>query len=588
MLWDADWKTLERLAAEVRREIAAHRLGARRDVQKMLTVIETHLFDSNFNTQLLRREAGIRDHNCSIQFRRALGKTPFALLREYRLRVARGLLIETRMDSLDIAVHAGFSDAQVLRRQFRQWTGLSPSEFRKQAAAEQESPAVASGEAQCPRLDLTYLRDLLEGKLDQESLAALARHLVRQYPHPDQLAIIRQAIDEGISRSEGTTAQPLPLAKADASFLDQAWAEIKDLPETDQMHKTKEWVCLELAFECLREATREAGRIDRRFGILVANAAEQLIEKNEPRATPLVESNLRARAWAWVANQHVQALDFALAEGALQTARGLLPQNPAPRVEGEICLISANLDSYLGRHEAARAGAERAIELFQVTDARKALAEALVVKAITYEQESRPEAVLAILAEVAWRALELNDDHLWMTTMNLQVNSLLALGRIEAAQVVVAEARSLLGPRLHQQPLFQASVAWAEGQVRLKAEDLAAARSKLTEARNGFVKLHATGYALAVTCDLAVVFALLGLEDIAASFAIEALPLFEACGQRPAAGAAVELLRGVAETGVLPAKLAAELLAATRALAKDRSVRLDELKPKAPTLLRAR
>jgi len=52
-----------------------------------------------------------------------------------RANLAKEYLRNTRMNSDDIALALGFSDAANFRQAFRKWTRHSPSEFRRAAAA---------------------------------------------------------------------------------------------------------------------------------------------------------------------------------------------------------------------------------------------------------------------------------------------------------------------------------------------------------------------------------------------------------------------------------------------------------------------
>jgi AraC-like DNA-binding protein len=57
------------------------------------------------------------------------------VLNEVRANLAKEYLRNTRMNSDDIALALGFSDAANFRQAFRKWTQHSPSEFRRAAAA---------------------------------------------------------------------------------------------------------------------------------------------------------------------------------------------------------------------------------------------------------------------------------------------------------------------------------------------------------------------------------------------------------------------------------------------------------------------
>jgi transcriptional regulator GlxA family with amidase domain len=77
------------------------------------------------------RQVGTYDKKLTRIFRRHLGMTVFAWIREERLHKSQELLADSGMGIQDIAALVGFGSACNFTTAFRRRTGLTPSEYRK-------------------------------------------------------------------------------------------------------------------------------------------------------------------------------------------------------------------------------------------------------------------------------------------------------------------------------------------------------------------------------------------------------------------------------------------------------------------------
>lgn len=77
------------------------------------------------------RQVGTYDKKLTRIFRRYLGMTVFAWVREERLRKSQELLADSGMEIQDIAALVGFGSACNFTTAFRRRTGLTPSEYRE-------------------------------------------------------------------------------------------------------------------------------------------------------------------------------------------------------------------------------------------------------------------------------------------------------------------------------------------------------------------------------------------------------------------------------------------------------------------------
>ncbi len=79
----------------------------------------------------LAREAGVSERTLLRRFRNVLGMTPVQYLQALRLERARELL-ESSRESIDrITQRVGYEDVSSFRRLFKQFTGISPAEYRR-------------------------------------------------------------------------------------------------------------------------------------------------------------------------------------------------------------------------------------------------------------------------------------------------------------------------------------------------------------------------------------------------------------------------------------------------------------------------
>jgi AraC-like DNA-binding protein len=80
--------------------------------------------------------AGISVHHFVRLFHERYGTTPHAYLCQRRARIAEALLRSSEMSVTEIALETGFESASAFGRWFKREFSATPSDYRKQAAAE--------------------------------------------------------------------------------------------------------------------------------------------------------------------------------------------------------------------------------------------------------------------------------------------------------------------------------------------------------------------------------------------------------------------------------------------------------------------
>lgn len=128
----ADACTLERVrtSGEPQRMPLRVRVGVSHP--KLLHAIELieRLEDHRQSQSQLAAAVGISERQLERLFRKYLDTTPSRYARDYRLRRGRGLLRQTTMNVIDVAVACGFTTASHFTKSYRETFGITPGEDR--------------------------------------------------------------------------------------------------------------------------------------------------------------------------------------------------------------------------------------------------------------------------------------------------------------------------------------------------------------------------------------------------------------------------------------------------------------------------
>lgn len=99
-------------------------------IKLMLKFIQEHYTEALTVAQIAA-SATLSESECMRCFRATIHMTPGQYLREYRLRIAAGLLAATYDKAGDIGAACGFLDAAYFTKVFREQMGCTPGEYRK-------------------------------------------------------------------------------------------------------------------------------------------------------------------------------------------------------------------------------------------------------------------------------------------------------------------------------------------------------------------------------------------------------------------------------------------------------------------------
>lgn len=125
------WSLLYR---QVSPALKAGNADVREEVQRtkaMLNYIHEN-YSQPITIRKIAAAAGVSERECFRCFAGVLDTTPRAYLSQYRIAMSMRLLAESSMNITEIAYACGFSNSSYFGKVFRQLTGCTPKEFRKE------------------------------------------------------------------------------------------------------------------------------------------------------------------------------------------------------------------------------------------------------------------------------------------------------------------------------------------------------------------------------------------------------------------------------------------------------------------------
>ena len=100
-------------------------------VEYALNYIENN-FHRNIRISEIASAIGINRSYLSICFKQLMDMSPQEYLIEYRMRQAKGLLLDTNLPIHDVAAKVGYDDSLAFSKVFKNQTGMSPRAFRSE------------------------------------------------------------------------------------------------------------------------------------------------------------------------------------------------------------------------------------------------------------------------------------------------------------------------------------------------------------------------------------------------------------------------------------------------------------------------
>lgn len=94
-----------------------------------------HESNGHYGIDDIAAELGISSSHCNRVFKQVFGQSPRAVLSQLVLHEAKLLLGNPKLSVQNIAVMLGYKDIAHFSRQFKRWSGMSPSRYRQEQPA---------------------------------------------------------------------------------------------------------------------------------------------------------------------------------------------------------------------------------------------------------------------------------------------------------------------------------------------------------------------------------------------------------------------------------------------------------------------
>jgi len=257
--------------------------------------------------------------------------------------------------------------------------------------------------------------------------------------------------------------------------------------------------------------------------------------------------DMRARAWATIAEVRRMRSDFAGAGEAFAAARAHLGAGTGDSLESAILFESeATLRRCQRRFSAAHALLLRAIEAFVENGEDQRTGQALVSLAAVHRDEGAPSRAIPLLHEALRRIDGDREPRLLLSAQHHLADSLAAAGRFMEARGALIRARPLY--RRFPDGWTESHLRRLRGRIALGCGQTAEAEAELLGARAGFLALGSTFEAALVLLDLAALYARQERTAEVKTLAVEAAGAFAECGVVREMQAAMALHREAEES----------------------------------------
>ena len=101
-------------------------------MNKLMTLIESHLTDINLSVELLAAELGYSTRQFYRKLKLITDKSPADLIKDFRIAIAEKLLMDQNLTIEEIIDRTGFNNRSTFYKLFSQHYGMPPTQYRKQ------------------------------------------------------------------------------------------------------------------------------------------------------------------------------------------------------------------------------------------------------------------------------------------------------------------------------------------------------------------------------------------------------------------------------------------------------------------------
>lgn len=273
---------------------------------------------------------------------------------------------------------------------------------------------------------------------------------------------------------------------------------------------------------------------------------------------PLV-NDLKARAWAYLANARRVANDLAGAEEAFAEAESFLEKGT------DDILLKARMQSLQGslrqeqrRFDEAHKLFDAALEIYREAEEEYWQHHTLVSKAHAYHDAGELAASSRLLGQVIPNLDQERDPRLAMVAKHNLLANLIDDGKYEEAKKLLPELKRLFAEAGNQLDMLR--VEWTAGRVALGLGRVKEAEKAFAEVREEFVERGMAYDAAQASLELASVYAEQGRTSEMKELAEEMLPIFRSRGVHREATAALLIFHKAAKAEKASSRLVREIL----------------------------
>jgi tetratricopeptide (TPR) repeat protein len=372
------------------------------------------------------------------------------------------------------------------------------------------------------------------GLASPEETRGIVRHLLAGCAHCGRLAQMSRTAalprpahnyDEVFERLERRVAEGLVRIEQDRKEAQNLYTELLEQEAVQgltQVHSTRRYASLALC-ELLLQTSRDLAATDpakaRQATELAVRVAEQL--DLELYGAPVVQ-DLRAIAWAYLADSGRVQADLRLSEKALATAELLLETGSGdPLVQAELLSIQASLSAYSGRFEEAVQTLNRAASIYRRAGDRHLLGRVHIKKGTILGNAGEIDAALRLIRTGMDEIDPGREPHLMVCATHNYIWFLREHGQTSLADACLAGVRRLYQRAGDRRDLSR--LRWLEGKIAGATPEGEAA---LLAARDGLAQEGLAYEAALAAMDLAVLYSAAGRGADMRRQAEKMLPLF--------------------------------------------------------------
>ncbi len=111
-------------------------------IRKVMTILDKEITNSNFGVEELSRTIGLSRTHLYRKIREITNQSPVEFIRNVRLERAAKLLIQNKYYISEVAYMTGFVEMSYFRKIFKEFYGVSPSDYSKGGTTSEEKPDI--------------------------------------------------------------------------------------------------------------------------------------------------------------------------------------------------------------------------------------------------------------------------------------------------------------------------------------------------------------------------------------------------------------------------------------------------------------